>query len=749
MPQTTSIPMLRQLLAHYIHAASAANARGEFGAAKEWCGHAIQRAPDLPEAWYSLGVSFRGLKNAPEAVKAFEKARTFTLQSAEAQNSIGVQLFELGADAEAEKCLNQSIELVPGYAFAHSNLGRLRDRQGRLDEAETCFRKAIGLQPDLAPLHANLGGVLIARKDFAGAQLACRRAVELDPRLPDGWRNLGLALGEMKRFREAEAAYRTAIELEPGSPEAWSNLGNLLTEALRLEEAEAAYRKALDLDPHSAETWSNLGNALRELKRYEAAIDCLERARVLNPNLDYGQGTLLATRMRVCDWTSVESDTAGLIAAIAAGRKAAKPFDVLSLSTDLGVQRAAAEIWSHDRWPQPDHAVPDRARQGNEKITVGYFSADFHDHATAHLMIGFFEKHDRSKFEIIAFDFGPVSEDEMARRLSAAFDRFIDVRSMADDEVANLSRNLGVDIAVDLKGFTQDSRPGIFSRRAAPIQVSYLGYPGTMGSGWMDYLIADPVVIPPSSYSFYCEKIVQLPHCYQVNDGRRPIADTVWRRAAAGLPESGFVFCCFNNSFKINPEVFDGWMRILAQVEGSVLWLLEDTPAASRHLAAQAVQRGVAAERLVFARRVPVAEHLARHRLADLFLDTLPYNAHTTASDALWAGLPVVTCMGESFASRVAASLLSAVGLPELIASNRDAFERLAVELATEPDRLRSIRERLARNRLNTPLFDTALSTRHIEAAFVAMMERHRCGLAPAQLQVPQSGPVWRGEIGL
>ena len=248
---------------------------------------------------------------------------------------------------------------------------------------------------------------------------------------------------------------------------------------------------------------------------------------------------------------------------------------------------------------------------------------------------------------------------------------------MSDDEVANLSRNLGVDIAIDLKGFTQDSRPGIFSKRAAPIQVSYLGYPGTMGSGWMDYLIADPVVIPPASYSFYSEKILQLPHSYQVNDGGRPIADTVWRRAAAGLAESGFVFCCFNNSFKINPEVFDVWMRILTQVEGSVLWLLEDTPAASRHLAAQALQRGVAAERLVFARRVPVAEHLARHRLADLFLDTLPYNAHTTASDALWAGLPVVTCMGESFASRVAASLLSAVGLPELIASNLDAFESL------------------------------------------------------------------------
>ena len=738
MPRTTGLPMLHQLLAHYLQAAGAANARGEYGAAKDWCGHAIQCAPDVPEVWYTLGVSLRGLNNATEAVKAFDKARTLTLRSAEAQNSIGVQLIELGADAEAEKCLNRSIELAPGYAFAHSNLGRLRDRQGRLEEAETCFRQAIGIQPDLAPLHANLGGVLLARKDFAGAQAACQRAVELDPRLPDGWRNLGLALAELKRFQDAEAAYRAAIELEPGSPEAWSNLGNLLTEALRLEEAEAAYRKALDLDPRSAETWSNLGNALRELKRFEAAIECLERARALNPNLDYGQGTLLATRMRICDWTAMEAEAADVIAAIAAGKKAGKPFDVLSLSADGAVQRAAAEIWSRDRWPQPPAALARGARQGKERITVGYFSADFHDHATAHLMIGFFERHDRTAFETIAFDFGPRRDDEMARRLPAAFDRFIDVRSMADDEIADLSRQLGVDIAVDLKGFTQDSRPGIFSRRAAPIQVSYLGYPGTLGSSWMDYLLADPVVIPPTHFAFYAEKIVHLPHCYQVNDAARPIADTAWRREDAGLPADGFVFCCFNNSFKINPEVFDAWMRILTQVEGSVLWLLQDSPAAARHLGAQAVRRGVAAERLVFAPRVPVAEHLARHRLADLFLDTLPYNAHTTASDALWAGLPVLTCMGESFASRVAASLLSAVGLPELMAPNREAYERLAVVLATEPPRLRSVWERLVHNRLSAPLFDTALSTRHIEAAYVAMMDRHRSGQAPAHLQVPR-----------
>jgi predicted O-linked N-acetylglucosamine transferase (SPINDLY family) len=300
-----------------------------------------------------------------------------------------------------------------------------------------------------------------------------------------------------------------------------------------------------------------------------------------------------------------------------------------------------------------------------------------------------------------------------------------------------------VDIAVDLKGYTQDSRPGIFAHRAAPVQVSYLGYPGTMGAGWMDYLIADKCLIPQTSRCHYAEKIVYLPDSYQVNDGGRRIAETVVTRSDMGLPETGFVFCCFNNNYKITPQTFDGWMRILGQVEGSLLWLLEDNPAASAHLRAEAERRGIGRDRLVFAGRMPAAEHLARHRLADLCLDTLPYNAHTTASDALWAGLPVLTCRGPSFASRVAASLLDAVGLPELVTDRQDDFERLAVELATQPARLASVKDKLARNRLSMPLFDTALFTEHLQSAFVAMLERQRNGLMPDHLHIPRSRPLF------
>ena len=353
-------------------------------------------------------------------------------------------------------------------------------------------------------------------------------------------------------------------------------------------------------------------------------------------------------------------------------------------------------------------------------------------------MAELFERHDRSVCELIAFSFGPDTNDEMRKRLVAAFDKFINVRTHSDKDVALLSRSLGIDIAVDLKGYTRQSRPGIFSFRAAPLQVNYLGYPGTMGAEFIDYLIADATLIPEANQQHYSEKIAYLPNSYQVNDAKRPISDKAFTRKELGLPQTGFVFCCFNNNYKITPGTLDGWMRILKQVEGSVLWLLEDNPKAASNLIKEAAHRGVGAERLIFAPRMPLAEHLARHRLADLFIDTLPCNAHTTASDALWAGLPVLTCVGEAFASRVAASLLNGVQLPELITSTQSAYEARAIELATNPESLRHVKQELANHRLTTPLFDTQLFARHLEAAYTAMYERYQADLPPAHIFVRQ-----------
>jgi len=399
-------------------------------------------------------------------------------------------------------------------------------------------------------------------------------------------------------------------------------------------------------------------------------------------------------------------------------------------------QRRVAELAVEADYPaKPDLGpIPRRARQG--KIRIGYYSTDFHNHATAYLMAGLIELHDHEKFELIGLSFGPDRQDEMRQRLVAGFDRFIDVRSQTDSAVAQLSRDLEIDIAVDLKGHTLEARPGIFSYRAAPLQVNYLGYPGTMGTNYYDYILADGTVIPSGSEGEYLEKVVNLPHSYQVNDASRRIADKVFPREELDLPLTGFVFCCFNNNYKITPDVFSLWMRILRRVDKAVLWLLGDNPEVEVNLRREAQRCDVDPDRLVFAKRLPLAEHLARHRVADLFLDTLPYNAHTTASDALWAGLPTLTQTGQSFPSRVAASLLNAIGLPELITHTSEEYEALAVELATNPDQLAAIKKKLAKNRLATPLFDTPGFVRHIEAAYRAIYERYQADLPPDHINI-------------
>jgi predicted O-linked N-acetylglucosamine transferase (SPINDLY family) len=409
-----------------------------------------------------------------------------------------------------------------------------------------------------------------------------------------------------------------------------------------------------------------------------------------------------------------------------------QPFPLLALLESGLLHRKAAELYVREEGP-PSHARPAiRARARHDRIRIGYFSADFRDHPVATLAAELFETHDRSRFETTAFSFGPDTQDTMRRRMERAFDRFIDVRGSSNEDIALLARSLEIDIAVDLMAFTAECRPQIFALRAAPVQVNFLGYPGTMGAPYMDYLVADRTLIPEGSRSHYSEKIIYLPHSYQVNDAKRPVADVSFTREDLGLPPAGFVFCSFNNSYKITPDTFDSWMRILRRVEGSVLWLLEDNASVANNLRREAVRRDVQAERLIFARRVPMPEHLARLRAGDLFIDTLPYNAHTTASEALWVGLPVVTCLGETFAGRVAASLLQAIGLPELIAANRDQFVELVVELATDVQRLAKVRQKLADNRLTTPLFDARLFAKHIEAAYTLIDERYHAGL-PAE----------------
>jgi predicted O-linked N-acetylglucosamine transferase (SPINDLY family) len=475
---------------------------------------------------------------------------------------------------------------------------------------------------------------------------------------------------------------------------------------------------------------------LHELKRYDQAIAHYDKALSLKPDLDWVYGDLVHTRMKICNWSGWADSLEIISKKVMANEKVAQPFLLLALNDDALLHKKSSETYIQSKHPFSAALGPVLKHSRNQKIRVGYFSADFKNHPVANLVAELFELHDKSQFELFGFSFDSVANDEMRQRLEKSFDQFIEVDYKSDMEVAQLSRDLHIDIAIDLSGFTQDSRAGIFSYRAAPIQINYLGYPGTMGADYIDYIIADRILIPPELQSCYSEKVVYLPSSYQVNDRKRSISDRKFTRQELGLPEKEFVFCCFNNNFKILPTTFASWMRILKAVKGSVLWLLQDNPRVVDNLRCEALNHGVDASRIIFAERMSLSEHLARHRQADLFLDTLPYNAHTTTSDALWTGLPVITLAGNSFASRVAASLLNAIGSPELITSSQEEYEALAIDLAFNQKRLADIKSKLHKNRLSAPLFNTPLFTKNLETAYIEMYERYQNDLQPEHIVI-------------
>ena len=709
---------------------------GNYQFAVDLIGRAIEINPNIASYYSNLGKALQELKQFDAAVVSYEKAISLKQDYAEAYLNLGVLQQKLKQLDAAVVSYEKAISLKPDYAEAHLNLGVSLQKLKQLDAAVACYEKAISLKPDYAEAYYNLGNTLQELKQFDSAVVKFEKAISLKPEYTEAYLNLGFTLQELKQLSAAVACYDKAISLKPDYAEAYYNLGNTFQELKRLDAAVVSYEKAILLNPDFAEVYSNLGNALQELQQLDAAVASYEKAITLKPDFEYLFGIRLHLKMVMCDWQNFEVNISNLTQKIQNNNKASTGFPVLALPLGLSEQRKVAEIWCGDKHPYNPSLGPILKSARQKKIRIGYYSADFHKHATSYLMAELFELHDKSKFELIAFSFGPDKQDEMRSRVSQAFDRFIDVTSISDKAVAQLSRELGIDIAVDLKGVTQDNRLGIFSYKAAPIQVSYLGYPGTLGADYIDYLIADKTLIPKESQEHYSEKIVYLPNSYQVNDRHRVIAPPQFTKQDLGLPRDSFVFCCFNNNFKITPDVFDSWVRILKAVDASVWWLLEDNQTAATNLRKEAALRGLDPTRLVFAKRMDLPEHLARHKAADLFLDTLYYNAHTTASDALWAGLPVLTCMGEGFASRVSASLLSAIGLSEMITQRPEDYEALAIELATNPGKLQSIKAKLAANRLSTPLFDTALFTQHIEAAYEQMYERYQADLPPDHVYI-------------
>ncbi len=682
------------------------------------------------------GNALRSLGRCEEALQAYGRALALDPDDADLHYNRGNVLRDLKRHAEAADSYRRALAFRPEHVAACNNLGNAERDLGHFEEALRSYRRALAQQPANPETHNNLGNVLKDLGRFEEALQGYTRAVELRPDFAEACCNRANSLKQLRRLESALREYERALRLKPDYAEAHCNRGLALRDLGRLDEAVTSFERALELSPELAEAHVNRASALEHMQRFAEALAGYERAFALKPDCDWLHGPLLYNRMKLAAWGDLDACVTRLLDTVQRSSKVAAPFYLLAVSDSLTLQRQAAEAWVRDACCSGDPLPAMAKRERHDRIRLGYYSADFHNHATAYLAAELFELHDRSRFEVVAFSFGEPAQDEMRLRLLKGFDRFVDVSARSDREIAQLSRELEIDIAVDLKGFTAGARTGIFACRAAPLQVSYLGYPGTMGAPYIDYLIADPTLIPPESRPHYVEHLVYLPHSYQVNDRKRRIADRAFTRAELGLPADGFVFCCFNNTCKITPQTFDGWMRILRQVQGSVLWLLGDNPAAEINLRREAEQRGVAAERVVFAPCMPLAEHLARLRTADLFLDTLPYNAHTTGSDALWAGVPVLTCQGEAFVARVAASLLNAVGLPELITTTREQYEATAVELAMDRAGLTALRERLARNRMMAPLFDSRTFTGHLERAYEEMYARYQADLGPHTISV-------------
>ena len=616
--------------------------------------------------------------------------------------NLGVALCGLGRFAEAAGEFHSAIALRSDYAEAWSNLGLACKSCNQLDAAIAAYREAVRLQPALADAHSNLGNALHQRGELQAAVMHCRRAIELQPQHAQACNNLGNSLKALGDHAGAMQSYQRALQIKADYAEVHANVGHLYQEQGAIARAIASYRRALQLQQRFPEA---LGN-------YCYLV--LDRA----------------------DWRHYESLRAAVINGVSAGHRGfpVLPFLAVTDAAELQLRCAQTHVTANHPPVATAPALP--ARHGGSRITVAYLSADLRDHAVSYLAGGLFALHDRQRFNVIAISLAKAADSDLGRRVRGSFDQFIEVHDKDDHAVATLIRQLGVDILVDLMGFTRQCRPNILAHRPAPVQINYLGFPATMGAPYIDYILADDYLIPPRWRGCYAEQVVCLPDCFQVNDAQRFRPDSQPTRAEHGLPATGFVFCCFNNTYKINPPVFDCWMRLLQHVAGSVLWLVATDDDVQAALRAEAGRRNVDPQRLVFAPRVPYHAHLLRLQLADLFLDTFPFNAGTTASDALWVGVPIVTCSGEAMASRMAGSLLQACDLAELITDNLPDYESLAARLATDAAWLQRCRATLAEQRQQGPLFDTARFCRHLETAYITMVDRHRQQLPAAGFDV-------------
>ena len=598
-------------------------------------------------------------------------------------------------------------------------------RTGQVKKAKGICLKILEDEPKNFDILHLLGVISFQLKDYKKSSELISEAIKINPKDAEAYNNMAIVSKKLNQFDVAYNNFCNAIKLKPDYAEAHNNCGVILKELKKEEDAIKSFELAIKFNKNYAEAYYNLGHIFFERKKYNEALKNFYQSYKINSKLDYLLSSIIFIKHRICEWNSFDKNLFDLENIILNEKKKINPFLTLSFYESPQLQKTSAEIFVKNEYNDKNNQNYKFNNQAKKKLRIAYYSADFRNHPMSYLLANLYELHDKNKFEIIGISFGPDKNDEMRKRVSSAFDKFYDLRLKTEDEIVKFSRELKIDIAIDLMCFTKYHKFGIFVKKCAPIQVNYLGYPGTSGTNYLDYIIADKILIPKESQKHYSEKIVYLPDTYQANDSTKKIADKIFTREELGLPKDGFVFCCFNNNYKITPQVFDVWMRLLEKVENSVLWILSEDINISKNLKKEATIRGIDFNRIVFAERIKMNEHLARQKVADLFIDTFPYTGHTTASDALWVGLPVLTRIGKSFASRVSASLLNAIGLSELVTNSVKEYEDLAIELAKNPPKLKEIKNKLKNNRNTKPLFNTQIFARNMEKAYSLMYERY------------------------
>ena len=698
---------------------------------------ALSTKPDHAGAFYKMGNALQKQNKLEEAIEAYNKALAIKPDYANAYNDMGIAFQEQNKLEEAIEAYNQALAVKPDYAEALYNIGIALQEQNKLEEAIEAYNKALAIKPDYAKAHYNIGTAFQDQGKLEEAIEAYVNALAIKADYAKAYNNLGTAFQNQNKLEEAIEAYNQALAVKPDYAETYINIGIVLQKQNKLEEAIEAYNKALAIKPDYSEAYSHMGTAFQEQNKLEEAIEAYSQALAIKPDYESVRAINLHQHAHICNWDSIAKDV-NLIPELGTSEMHVSPFALLPLEDAPDRHLIRSKIYAKAKYPQK--ILPPRGRpyKRPKRIRIGYFSTDFKEHPVAYLISKVLEQHNRDQFEVFGYSVHGSSSCAMRQRLESSFDSFTDVQRMSDRDITLKVRQDEIDIAIDLNGYTENARTGIFAYRAAPIQINYLGYPGTLGVDFMDYIVADRFLIPSKNQKHFNEKPLYLPNTYMPTDDSRLLSQKHMNRSDMGLPDDAFVFCCFNNNYKISPNEFDIWMRLLTKVENSVLWLRQSNQSSNINMKNEAQKRKVDPSRLVFADKISMDEHLARQRFADLFVDTFAFNAHTTAAEALWAGLPVVTKAGLGFAARVAGSLLNAVGLPELVTETEQDYEELILELATTPIKLAGIKEKLAANRLTQPLFNTDLYTKHLENGYQQAYENYFKGNLPQTIIVPK-----------